>query len=279
MARTPRTISARDALIEENIGLVVHIARRIARRMPNERDRDELVAAGMVGLVEAASRFDPTRGMTFSSFAGLRIEGAILDALRQADRLPRGVRTMQRAIEAAEVALTSRLGRAPSSTEVADACNVTVPELHAARAQVAAGAVDSLDRQIGEERGTLGDLVADPSGRIDDLVADREAADEVRAALGHLSERHRFVILGCMFEGRQLHELATALGVTRSRVSQLKDEAIRQLRAHMADRGTIDLTQVRVGRRAPVGTRRNPPESAQDVADELVRTRRLAVAR
>ena len=92
MARMPRAVSARDALIEDNIGLVVHIAHRIAGRMPNERDRDELIGAGMIGLVEAATRFDPERGMPFSSFAGLRIEGASEHTLRNLTvRLPLGV--------------------------------------------------------------------------------------------------------------------------------------------------------------------------------------------
>lgn len=248
MARTPRAISERDSLIEENIGLVVHIARRVAGRLAGVRDRDELVAAGMVGLVEAATRFDPTRGMPFSSFAGLRIEGAILDALRQADRLPRSVRALQRRIDTAEATLTSRLGRTPRADEVADACGVSVETLHGVRAQVAAGIVDSLDRSVAEDRVSLAEIVPDTARAFDDEVVDRHAADEVRKALAHLSERHRFVIIGCLFEGRQLRELATTLGVTRSRVSQLKDEAIRQLRAILAERETIDLTQRRAVR-------------------------------
>ena len=248
MARTPRAISERDALIEDNIGLVVHIARRVAGRLAGARDRDERVAAGMVGLVEAASRFDPTRGMSFSSFAGLRIEGAILDALRQADRLPRSVRALQRRLDTTEATLTSSLGRAPRPSELAEACGLSLETLHAVRAQVAAGVVDSLDRAVAEDRLTLAEVVPDTARAFDDEVADRHAVDEVRKALAHLSERHRFVIIGCLFEGRQLRELATTLGVTRSRVSQLKDEAIRQLRAILTERETIDLTQRRAVR-------------------------------
>jgi RNA polymerase sigma factor FliA len=242
MARMPRAVNARDALIEENIGLVVHIAHRIAGRLPSERDRDELVAAGMVGLVEAATRFDPERGMPFSSFAGLRIEGAILDTLRQSDRLPRAVRTLQRRIEQTETMLTARLRRTPTSAEVAEACEMTCEDLHTARLHIASGGVDSLDRTTTDERVRVADLLADTAVLVDDQVADRDAADAVRAAIAHLSERHRFVIIGCMFEGRPLRDLAVALGVTRSRVSQLKEEAIRQLRAILAEQGTIDLT-------------------------------------
>lgn len=243
MARMPRVVSARDALIEENIGLVVHIANRIANRLPNERDRDDLISAGMVGLVEAASRFEPARGMPFGSFAGLRIEGAILDSLRQADRLPRSLRHTQRRIDAAELALTTDLGRSPNSIEVARAAGLSLSELHEARGQIAAGVLESIDRPAGGGTPSFAEFVCDPARGIDEQIADQESAIAVRTAVGRLSERHRFVIIGCMFEGRPLRELAVTLGVTRSRVSQLKDEAIRQLRIALTKQETIDLAR------------------------------------
>ena len=257
MARMPRVVSARDALIEENIGLVVHIANRIANRLPNERDRDDLISAGMVGLVEAASRFEPARAMPFGSFAGLRIEGAILDSLRQADRLPRSLRHTQRRIDAAELALTTDLGRSPSSTEVARAVGLSLCELHEARGQIAAGVLESIDRPAGGS-GTpsCAELVCDPARGIDEQLAEQESAIAVRKAVGRLSERHRFVIIGCMFEGRPLRELAATLGVTRSRVSQLKDEAIRQLRIALTDQETIDLAGAERERPASATARR-----------------------
>ena len=242
MARTPKVISARDALIEQIIGLVVHIANRVAARLPHERDRDDLVSCGLVGLVEAASRFEPDRGMPFSAFAGLRIEGAILDSLRQADRLPRSLRHTQRRIDSVEAALTGELGRIPTSHEVAGACGFSLRELHEARTLIAAGTLESIDRVCTEDAPTVAELVADSPTAMDDQFGDRESAAAVRQAIQLLSERHRFVILGCMFEGRPLRELAATLGVTRSRVSQLKDEAIRQLRFHLSDMPTIDLT-------------------------------------
>lgn len=245
MARMPRAVTPRDALIEDNIGLVVHIANRVANRLPQERDRDDLISAGLIGLVEAATRFDPTRELPFSSFAGMRIEGAILDSLRQADRLPRSVRQTQRQIEAAEVALTTRLGRTPSATEVADRAGLSPGELHDARTMIAAGIVESLDRVAVDDATSFAELVADASLGIDDQLAEREAAAVVRAAVLQLPERHRFVILGCMFEGRPLRELAVTLGVTRSRVSQLKDEAIHQLRVMLASSPSLDLLEHR----------------------------------
>ena len=242
MARMPRMLQdARDRLVEENIGLVVHIAHRVAGRLPSDIERDELVAAGMLGLVEAATRFDAERGMPFAAFAGLRIEGAILDLLRSTDRLPRAVRRVQRRIEASETRLLARLGRQPSADEVAEDAGMSVDELHRVRAWIASGNVESLDLRDRDD--TLRYEAAVPEGEsVEDLVIDSESHRAVRLALGSLSERHRMVIIGCMFEGRQLRELADLLGVTRSRVSQLKEEAIRQLRLVLAEQELIDLT-------------------------------------
>lgn len=242
MARTPQPpTTARDRLVEENIGLVVHIANRVGNRLPGDLEREELVAAGMLGLVEAASRFDAARGMPFASFAGLRIEGAILDLLRSTDRLPRTVRRVQRRIDLSETRLTAELGRQPTPNEVSAHAGITTDELHRTRAFVAAGTVESLDLREREEGGH--GTAALSEQQVEDLVVGAEDRRAVRNALGSLSERHRMVIIGCMFEGRQLRELADLLGVTRSRVSQMKDEAIRQLRLTLAAQDMIDLTE------------------------------------
>lgn len=242
MARMPHPMQdARDRLVQENIGLVVHIAHRVASRLPADVEREELVASGMLGLVEAATRFDPDRGMPFAAFAGVRIEGAILDLLRTTDRLPRAVRRLQRGIETAEAKLTAELGRVPSSAEVADAAGVSIDELHRTRGWIAAGHVDSLDLRDRDES-SIHERIPATEDDVEDLVIDAEARQALRTALGSLSERHRIVIIGCMFEGRQMRELADLLGVTRSRVSQMKDEAVRQLRLALADRHLIDLT-------------------------------------
>ncbi len=242
MARMPHTMQgARDRLVQENIGLVVHIAHRVANRLPSDVEREDLVAAGMLGLVEAATRFDPERGMPFGSFAGLRIEGAILDLLRTTDRLPRAVRRMQRRIDASETRLTAELGRVPSAMELAEATGIPVEELQRTRGWIAAGHVESLDLRDRDDASVY-DKAAASEDQVEDLVIDAEARQALRAALHTLSERHRIVVIGCMFEGRQMSEIAELLGVTRSRVSQMKDEAVRQLRLELAERNLIDLT-------------------------------------
>lgn len=243
MARMPHSLQdARDRLVVENIGLVVHIANRVANRLPADIDREDLIAAGMLGLVEAATRFDPERGMPFAAFAGLRIEGAVLDCLRSMDRLPRAVRRTQRRIDTVDTRLTAELGRAPSSQELADGAGLPVDELHRTRGWIAAGQVESLDLRDRDDSASA-DRTPVAEDRVEDLVIDAEARRAVRAALGSLSERHRIVIIGCMFEGRQLREIAELLGVTRSRVSQMKDEAVRQLRLALAEQDLIDLTE------------------------------------
>jgi RNA polymerase sigma factor for flagellar operon FliA len=232
--RAPAVLSPRE-LVQGNIPLVEHIVNRVAVRFPRGVDRDELVQVAMVGLVEAARRFDASRGFAFSTYAGRRIEGAILDSLRSACWAPRSVRANQRQIDAAERTLQARLQRSASEEELAAELGVEVEQLAAWRASVARGVVVSLDEQRAS-RST--DSLADTRPSTEDLIERRELRDRVRACIGMLPERHRYVIVGHLLEDRPMHELADQLGVTRSRASQLKSEAINLLRSAVDGRAT-----------------------------------------
>lgn len=214
-------------LVERNIPLVEHIVNRIAGGLPRSVDRDDLVQVAMVGLIEAARRYDAGRGIAFSTYAGRRIEGAILDALRSMMWAPRSVRSNQREIDAAEARLRVRLQRSATEAELANELGLDVRELAAWRASIVRSAVVSLDEN---RRDGVGDAIADDQPSTEDLVEWREMRDRVRACLSLLPDRHRYVVIGHVLEERPLHELADHLGVTRSRASQLKAEAIHLLR-------------------------------------------------
>jgi RNA polymerase sigma factor for flagellar operon FliA len=209
------------------VALVEHIVNRLAAGFPRSIDRDELVQVAMVGLVEAARRFDASRGVTFSAFAGRRIEGAILDSIRAASWTPRSVRANQRQIDHAETTLRDRLQRRATEAELAGELGVHVEQLAAWRASVHKGALVSLDADRPDARG---DALADPDVDVHELVERREMREHIRRSLSLLPERHRYVVVGHLLEDRPMHELADHLGVTRSRASQLKAEAIRLLR-------------------------------------------------
>ncbi|CAN5690653.1 FliA/WhiG family RNA polymerase sigma factor [soil metagenome] len=220
-------------MIEQHLPLVRHVVFQVAVHFPRHVDRDELATAGALGLVEAARRYDATRGVPFDRFAAQRIRGAILDAVRAADWAPRSVRTLARKLEKAEQRLATELGRSPSLDETAAALGTTTKELHRLQDKVYRSVVLALDYEVNDadEDLTLVDVLADrdtlePS---EELEA-RELTAFLRDAVALLPERHRTVISGYFLEGRKSLDLAADLGVTESRISQLRSEALAMLR-------------------------------------------------
>lgn len=223
-----------SALIEENLPLVKTIVFQVAVHFPRHVDRDELARAGALGLVEAAKRYDEHRGVPFDRFAAQRIRGAILDAVRAADWAPRSVRTLARRLEAVEQGLATELGRVPSPNELAEALGMSRNELHRLQDRVFRSVVLALEHEVhdeGEDDLTLVDVLADPSALepLEELEK-RELHAYVRDAVQLLPERQRLVVVGYFLEGRTSQDLARFLGVTESRISQLRSEALEMLK-------------------------------------------------
>ncbi|MCU0267064.1 MAG: FliA/WhiG family RNA polymerase sigma factor [Acidimicrobiales bacterium] len=221
-------------LIEHNLPLVKHIVFQVAVHFPRHVDRDELARAGALGLVEAARRYDESRGVPFERFAAQRIRGAILDAVRAADWAPRSVRTLARRLEGVEQRLATELGRVPSVNEMAEALGMTRSELNRLQDRLFRSVVLALEHEVseaGEEDLTLVDVLSDRSAvePLEELET-RELHAYLRDAVTLLPERHRLVIVGYFLEGRTSQELARFLGVTESRVSQLRSEALLMLK-------------------------------------------------
>ena len=218
-------------LIEEHLPLVDHITRRVTASFPRHVEREELLRAGVLGLVEAAARFDPSKGR-FANFAGRRIEGAILDEVRRRSWAPRSVRNRARSLGQLEETLTQQLGAPPSDEVLARAAGLSPRELADHRARSARGWIDTLDRSSGEDGPSMAEVVADPEAKAtDEVIEEEELRAYLRSAVVNLPERHRLVIVGYFLEGRSMDELARLLGVSQSRVSQLKDYALQLMRA------------------------------------------------
>ena len=226
------TAADRMASIEEHLPLVRHIVFQVAVHFPRHVDREELARAGTLGLVEAAQRYDEDRGVPFQRFAAQRIRGAILDAVRAADWAPRSVRNLARSLETTTNRLTSDLGRAPTADEVAGAMETTPDELARLQTRIHRSVVLALDHSAdADEDATLGELVTDTVNlEPSEALEERELRGYLRDAIALLPERHRLVIIGYFLEGRTSADLARFLGVTESRVSQLRSEAIETLR-------------------------------------------------
>lgn len=222
----------RHHLIEQHVHLVEPTVRRIAAGFPRFVDREELVAAGQLGLTEAAVKFDFDRGVPFAPFAVRRITGAVLDSVRGDDWTPRRVRRRARTVELARQSLVTELHREPTDRELADEVGIDIAELGQVRQHVRRGFVECLDRRAGAEGSNVVDQISDPTlPEPDELMEGSELRGYLRAALAHLPERLRFVVTGYYLEGRQLDDLAQVMGVTPSRVSQLRADALELIRS------------------------------------------------
>ena len=220
--------------IEEHLPLVRHIVFQVAVHFPRHVDRDELARAGALGLVEAARRYDGTRGVPFDRFAAQRIRGAILDAVRAADWAPRSVRTLARRLDSVEQRLASELGRLPSRHEVAEEMGVSLDELSRLQDRLFRSVVLALEHEVRNDTDddlTLVDVLRDRAN-LEPLeeLEQRELHAYLRDAVSLLPERHRVVVSGYFLEGRTSQDLARYLGVTESRISQLRSESLVMLR-------------------------------------------------
>jgi RNA polymerase sigma factor for flagellar operon FliA len=228
----PAALLDERAVIEQHLPLVRHIVFQVAVRFPRHVDREELARAGALGLVEAARRYDGARGVPFEHFAAQRIRGAILDAVRSADWAPRSVRTLARTLEETNQHLASALGRSPTLDEVAGALSTTPEQVAHLQDRIHRSVVLALDhhRAEGDESQTLADTVLDAGLQPSEMLERRELHAYVRDAVRLLPERLRLIVIGYFLEGRSSGELARFLGVTESRISQLRTEALQLLR-------------------------------------------------
>ncbi len=226
-------------LIEDALPLVKHVVYQVSVRFPRHVDREELSRAGVLGLVQAAHRYDPTKGVNFNHYAAQRIRGAILDAVRSIDWAPRSIRRSGRVVDAASDKLANDLGRNPTTAELAAELKMTPAALAQIQHQLARTVVLGLEMVVSDldgddEEVLLRGTVSDPCHGPDEELVDRELHAYLRDAVDVLPERHRLIIQGYFFDGRTSEELAAEIGVTVSRVSQLRTEAFGMIREGLA---------------------------------------------
>ena len=229
-----RSQSEIAALVQDHLPLVSHIVTQVSVQFPRHVDAVELAQAGSLGLLQAARRFEEERGVPFRVFAGHRIRGAILDAVRKADWAPRSVRTDARRVDAAHQRLACETGQSPSVKAVADATGFTVEEIAAIQGRVTRSVVLALDETVspfGDDSISLGDVLCDRTlVEPEEAVEIREMHGYLRDAVELLPGNHRLVIRRGFFDGASNQEIAAELGVSLSRVSQLRTEAFEMMR-------------------------------------------------
>jgi RNA polymerase sigma factor for flagellar operon FliA len=217
----------KEDIVRAHMPLVGHLVREMLARVPAHVNRDDLLSAGYAALVAAARGFDDDRGVPFARFAAVRVRGALLDELRGLDWASRSVRQRARRTDTARQELTAELGRTPTLAEVAGKLGCSVEDIESADDDVQRAVVFSLQ---GFATAGADDMVTEPSAGPEEMLLRRERLGYLRHAIDVLPERLRAVVTGYFFEERPMAQIAGELGVTESRVSQLRAEALGLLR-------------------------------------------------
>jgi len=233
---TPDT-GLREQLILQYAPLVKYVVGRMAVASSSILDLEDLLGFGTLGLIDAVSRFDPTRGVKFETYALQRIRGSIIDSFRKLDIVPRSARRRAREIESAQAQLQQTLGREPDDDEVADFLGLSRDGLSRAMLD-ASCAILSMERPLamldGDDSLTLADTIEDGNAIAPQVEIERgEEREALQQALAALSERDRLVVSLYYYEELTLREISEVLGVTESRVCQLHARAITRLRASL----------------------------------------------
>jgi RNA polymerase sigma factor for flagellar operon FliA len=230
--------SARERLLTRHLPLVHHVARQVLPTLSVDASLDDLVSAGSIGLINAVESFDPSRGLAFSTYAAPRIRGAMLDDLRRADYVPRSIRRKQRRIAAAEESLSGKLDRKPDARETARHMGIDVETFWRWKADAEEAVQVSLDQPAATKNGNSvcqGDILEGASGvAIEDLLNHEQEVHVLRDEIMRLKERERVVLSLYYFEELKLREIAQVLGLTESRVSQIRSKAVSTLRERMS---------------------------------------------
>ena len=229
--------SEQERLLLEHLPIVRFLARRIHERLPHHIDVEDLVSAGVIGLMDAFTKFDPAKKVQFRTYAQFRIRGAILDSLRTLDWSPRELRRKGRAVEEAIRVLTARLGRPPGESEIAAELELSLEEYQELLGDLKGLEIGTLHIQRNEDSGE--EELAYVPGRPEEdplfCCLRGELEDRLSDAISHLPERERLVMTLYYYEEMTMREIGMVLGVVESRVSQIHSSAVVHMRAVLKD--------------------------------------------
>ena len=228
-----------DALIEAYAPVVKYVAQRLACRLPDWICLDDLISTGVLGLMDAIEKYDPTRGTTFKTYAELRIRGAMLDELREWDWAPRSVRQKEHALTQAYAEVERREGRPADDEDVAAVLGLDLATFNAWLTAVHGVAVVSLDRPLefapdGNTSTALTRLVTDAPGPLQVAEA-QDLTRHLAAAIDQLPEREKVVLSLYYYEELTMQEIGQVLELTLSRIAQIHTKAILHLRSALYD--------------------------------------------
>ncbi|NRA65221.1 MAG: FliA/WhiG family RNA polymerase sigma factor [Pseudobacteriovorax sp.] len=227
----------RDQLIMDYAPLIRFVAQRIAARLPSNIDIDDLISAGVIGLMDAIEKYDPSRDNKFKTYAEFRIRGAILDELRSQDWVPRSVRDKAKKIEKTYAELEQKFGRAVSDQEISNALGVSLEEYYDMVAKVKAVTLLSIDELSGpnqQDKKSLLECLENVSSKNPFTQLKSKGVRELLIKnIEDLPEKQKLVLSLYYYEDLNLKEIGKILEVTESRVSQLHTQAVEKLRSRL----------------------------------------------
>ncbi len=231
----PLDYASHEDLVTDHIALVKRIAYHLAGRLPSTIDINDLMQAGMIGLLEASRNFDPERGASFDTYAGIRIRGSMLDEVRRNDWTPRSVHQKSRQVSEAMQAIEFETGRAAEPKEIAKRLEISLDDYYAIVRDSAGCRLFSLEGTV-EEQGYRGDLPVSDTATPDQALNQRQFRAGLTAAIERLPEREQLVLSLYYEKELNLKEIGEVLGVSESRVCQIHGQAMARLR------GMVDST-------------------------------------
>src|SRR5947209_7152667 len=229
------THAQRDALIQETLPLIKHIAHRVATRLPANVEIRDLINAGVLGLLDAIEKFEPERNVKFKTYAEVRIRGAILDSLRNLDWAPRSLRKKSKDLEKTYAELSQKLGRPATDEEVSEAMGEDIEDYHALVDQLHGLTLGSFEKLSDSEESENFINYYPDDGTNDPYVKfeSNELTGMLAEAIEDLPEKERLVLSLYYYEEFTMKEIGALLGVNESRVSQLHTKATLRLRGKL----------------------------------------------
>jgi RNA polymerase sigma factor for flagellar operon FliA len=228
--RAQSTAELRNFLVEHYFPIVKINAEVVKNKLPDVVDVNDLIAAGVFGLIDAIEAFDLDRGVKFETYCVLRIRGAMFDELRTMDWVPRLVRSQARKLEAARREIEVATGREPTEDELADLLGLTREECHTRKRAVCAVTMDSIDQQWGTSEDAVRgvDVLVNPKG--DSSMSGMQEMDVLRLVTKGLNRHERLIIILYYWERLPMREIGQTIGLSESRVSQMLTSIVKRLK-------------------------------------------------
>ena len=229
----------KDQIVVEYAPLVKFIAQKISSRLPSNIELDDLISCGVIGLMDAIQKFDPSRDNKFKTYAEFRIRGAILDELRSQDWVPRSIREKTKLLERTYAKLESKLGRSATDEEMCEELGINADEFHDIINQSKSVSLLNIDDNTtfnkGDKKLLAGLLEKSKTANPFSAVNLKYARDRLKEGIKKLPEKQRLVLSLYYYEDLNLKEIGQVLDVTESRVSQLHTQAILRLKSKVRD--------------------------------------------